>query len=191
MRGSRPLSPEEVKMVFAKLGSLNNRFALRNQLMFLMGVKTGFRISELLSIRVKDVIQHGKLVTKVTVTRAAMKGKIESRAVALHEECKPLIQKWVTEAGLEADDFLFASQRGGNLTREMAHRILKEAYECCRLTGKLGTHACRKTFADQVYNKLGHDLVKTQKALGHKWVSTTAQYISFREEEVDEAILAS
>jgi len=191
MKGSRPLTPEEVTMVFTKLGSLNNRYATRNQLMFLMGVKTGFRVSELLSIRVKDVIQHSKLVTKVTVTRANMKGKIESRAVALHDECKPLIQKWVTEAGLDSDDYLFGSQRGGNLTREMAHRILKEAYECCRLTGKLGTHCCRKTFANNVYDRLDHDLVKTQKALGHKWVSTTAQYISFREEDVDEAILAS
>lgn len=191
MKGCRPLTPEEVQMVFEKLGTKFNRYRTRNQLLFLMGVKTGFRISELLSIKVKDVLQYGKPVTKVSVSRRNMKGKIESRAVALHEDCKPLIQQWVTEANLSADDYLFISQKGKHLTREMAHKIMKEAFDLCRLEGKLGTHCGRKTFANAIYEYTNHDLVRTQAALGHKWVSTTAQYIAFREEEVDEAILAS
>lgn len=191
MKGSRPLTKDEVTMVFNKLGSLNNRYGKRNQLLFLMGVKTGFRISELLSIKVKDVIQHNKVTARVTVTKANMKNQVESRSVALHEAVKPLILDLVTTTGLSSDDFLFSSQRGENLTREMAHIILREAFECCRLTGKLGTHCCRKTFAQSVYELLDHDLVKTQAALGHKWVTTTAQYISFHEEDVDAAVLSA
>ncbi len=47
----------------------------------------------------------------------------------------------------------------------------------------------RKTFADKIYDRLGHDLIKTQKALGHKNINSTVSYLSFREEEIDEAIL--
>ncbi len=48
----------------------------------------------------------------------------------------------------------------------------------------------RKTFADRIYARLGRDLVKTQRALGHRCIESTAAYISFRQEEIDEAILS-
>jgi len=32
--------------------------------------------------------------------------------------------------------------------------------------------------------------VKTQRALGHRNINSTVQYLSFREEEIDEAILS-
>jgi site-specific recombinase XerD len=59
-----------------------------------------------------------------------------------------------------------------------------------RISGTLGTHTMRKTFANKVHVLLGRDLVKTQRALGHKNVSSTVSYLSFLEEEIDEAILA-
>jgi hypothetical protein len=48
----------------------------------------------------------------------------------------------------------------------------------------------RKTFANRVYDRLRHDLVKTQRALGHKNINSTVSYLSFRDEDVDAAILA-
>ena len=47
----------------------------------------------------------------------------------------------------------------------------------------------RKTFANRVYEALDCDLVKTQMALGHKNVNSTVQYLSFKEEEIDRAIM--
>jgi site-specific recombinase XerD len=49
----------------------------------------------------------------------------------------------------------------------------------------------RKTFARKVHERLGHDLVKTQRALGHKNINSTVAYLSFVEDEIDQAILAS
>jgi integrase len=49
----------------------------------------------------------------------------------------------------------------------------------------------RKTFANRMYDKLNHDLVRTQRALGHTNINSTVQYLSFREEEIDAAILAA
>jgi len=49
----------------------------------------------------------------------------------------------------------------------------------------------RKTFANRVYDALDHDLIKTARALGHKNINSTVQYLSFRQEEIDEAILNS
>lgn len=48
----------------------------------------------------------------------------------------------------------------------------------------------RKTFALRFYQQSGGNLLKLQRALGHKWVSTTQQYIDINDAEIDAVILA-
>jgi len=193
MKGCRPLSNEEVEIVAQSFGS---RFAQRDKALFILGVKSGFRISELLSLRLGDVMKKGKMVERVTVQRRHMKKKVEGRTVVLHEQAKKAVQEWVQElqnAGCADENSpLFPSRQGGRkaMSRVRAHQILTEAFETNELSGKVSTHSMRKTFANKVYNALGGDLVKTQRALGHKNVNSTVSYLSFKEEEIDEAILS-
>jgi integrase len=78
-----------------------------------------------------------------------------------------------------------------HISREQAWRILKEAFNSNELSGKLGTHATRKTFCNRMYDKLNHGLVKTQKAMGHTNINSTVTYLSFQEVEIDAAVLAA
>jgi hypothetical protein len=49
----------------------------------------------------------------------------------------------------------------------------------------------RKTFAHGVYERLGHDLVKTQRALGHRNVNSTVSYLGFEaNSDINETILS-
>jgi integrase len=63
--------------------------------LFVVGHRTGFRISELLSLKVGDVQQHGKIVDHVTVQRRHMKKKTEGRTVALHPEAIAALSVWL------------------------------------------------------------------------------------------------
>jgi len=63
-------------------------YADRDKALFLLGVKSGFRISELLSLRLGDVAQHRRLVDRVIVQRQHVKNKQEGRTVLLHPEAK-------------------------------------------------------------------------------------------------------
>jgi integrase len=72
MKGCRPLSEEEVVLVQRSFGGV---YAARDRALFLLGVKSGFRISKLLSLRLGDVWQHGRLVDRVTVRRQHMKNR--------------------------------------------------------------------------------------------------------------------
>ena len=194
MKGCRPLTDQEVSEVAISFGG---EYAARDRALFLLGVKAGFRISELLSLRVGDVLQAGRLVDRVTVQRRHMKKKTEGRTVLLHPEAKAALADWIeglTDNGtLNTDTFVFRSRKGANKPVSRIHvwRILREAYETNSMAGNLGTHSMRKTFANRIYDRLGHDLVKTQRALGHRNINSTVSYLSFREEEIDEAILAS
>jgi integrase len=194
MKGCRPLTEAEVELVQHSFGGV---YAARDKALFLLGVKSGFRISELLSLQVGDVWQHGRLVDRVTVPRRHMKNKTEGRTVLLHPEAKTVLAAWLLtlrqRPGCTAQTFVFRSRKGGNqpISAVQAWRILHEAVTTNELTGKVGTHAMRKTFANRVYHQLNRDLVKTQRAMGHKNINSTVAYLSFVEEEIDAAILAS
>ena len=60
MKGTRPLDNDEIRRVSAAFTGI---FATRNRGLFMLGVSTGGRISELLSLRVGDVYQNGTAVT--------------------------------------------------------------------------------------------------------------------------------
>lgn len=193
MKGCRPLSEAEAADV---LSSFWGRFANRNKALFVLGTKSGFRIAELLSLRIGDVVQAGKIVDRVTVRRANMKKKMEGRTVLLHPDAKSALASWLTELKdigyLAADDFIFQSRKGSNrpIGKVQAWKVIHGSALDAGVGGKVGTHSMRKTFANAVYEKLGRDLVRTQKALGHRNINSTVSYLSFREEDIDQAILA-
>jgi integrase len=201
MKGCRPLSDAEVQLIGKSFGGT---FAKRNRALFIVGYRTGFRISELLSLTVGDVSQHGKIVDHVTVARRHMKKKTEGRTVPLHPEARAALSVWleslqkILRGQMPPETPVFCSRVRDketglrrHISREQAWRILKETFASNELTGKLGTHAMRKTFASRMYDKLNRDLVKVQRAMGHRNINSTVAYLSFREEDIADAILAA
>jgi integrase len=191
--GMRALTDEEVEKVREKLRTKYRRYGLRNELLFLLGVKTGFRVSEILSIKVKDVMRYDdKVLDVLTVSKRHIKGKTYGRTIPMHPEVKPLIRKWVKQGNLTPDDYLFKSQKKDSTTplrRETVHDIFMDAFDVLRMGTGLGTHCMRKTFATNVYKKLNYDIFSTQKALGHRFLSTTVQYLKVDEDKIKDAIL--
>jgi integrase len=119
-----------------------------------------------------------------------MKGKGEGRTSGLNPEARTALQAWITEAQLTSGP-LFPSQKRPSeaIDRRQAWRILDKAYDANSLRGKLGTHAMRKTFAGKAYALLDHDLVNTQRALGHKNINSTVSYLSFNDTAINDAIM--
>ena len=58
MKGTRPLDNAEIRRVSA---AFTGTFATRNRGLFMLGVSTGGRISELLSLRIGDVYHNVSL----------------------------------------------------------------------------------------------------------------------------------
>lgn len=193
MKGCRPLTDVEIEEVLASFGG---RWAKRDRALFLLGVKTGFRISELLSLTIGDLFQHGRMVERITVSRRHMKRKIEGRTVPLNAQATEAVRVWIEQmrgqGGVTPKTVLFRSRKGENkpISRVTAYKILRVVFDDNEMTGKLGTHSMRKTFANVVHERLGRDISKTKKALGHKNINSTDSYLSFLQEEIDGAILA-
>ncbi len=174
MSGSRPLDNTEIDTIISLLKTE------RDKCMFIVGIYTGFRISELLSLTVDSVTQYGKIRGEIEVRRCNMKGKRMSRTVVLHPKAKEALEKYVpTVKGIR----LYA------ISRRQAHRVICDAVSTAELSGKISTHSMRKTFAKRVYHALGRDLVNTQRAMGHASMNSTVSYLSFDQDAINAAII--
>jgi integrase len=85
MKGCRALTDDEVARVSQ---AFRGTYVAQDRALFVLGIKTSFRIAELLSLRVGDVWQHSQFLERVAVLNRYMKGKTEGRSVILHAEAK-------------------------------------------------------------------------------------------------------
>ena len=181
MKGTRPLDNDEIRRVST---CFIGTFATRNRGLFMLGVSTGGRISELLSLTIGDVYQNGKPVTDLLFDRSIVKGGEVSRAVPVNVDGRAAIENliaWHQEQykTIAPARPLFPSRnKNGSvaMNRQTAHEMLKKAFTAAGLNGKLATHSLRKSFAQRVYEESG-DIYLVQELLGHRNVSTTQKYI--------------
>ena len=192
MKGTRPLDNDEIRRVSA---AFTGTFEVRNRGLFMLGVSTGGRISELLSLRICDVFQNRKPVTDMLFDKSIVKSKETSRAVPVNVDDRLAITDLVDwhrdrYSDLDADHPLFPSRnKKGHvaLNRQTAHDMLKEAFMNASLNGKLATHSLRKSFAQRVYEQSG-DIYLVQELLGHKNVATPQKYLGVNYADAREAV---
>lgn len=200
MKGCRPLSNDEIKRI---LKAFTGKDAARDKAMFRLGITTGFRISEMLSLRIKDVVHKKKIRRVIEVRRRYTKGRQEGRQAKINKPAQQALLEAIKAmqdyGSWSYDTFLFRSRKGKNshITRQHAYHILITAFEKAGVHGKLGTHSMRKTFGNNIYDymidqsaqgKHVDPFRETAKALGHKDLSNTEKYLSFRNEYIDAAI---
>ena len=181
MKGTRPLDNDEIRSVPT---CFTGTFENRNRGLFMLGVSTGGRISELLSLTIGDVYQNRRAVTDLLFDKSVVKDGEVSRAVPVNADGRLAIETliaWHREkyGKLDVKRPLFPSRnKSGSvaMNRQTAHEMLKQAFMDAGLNGKLATHSLRKSFAQRVYEQSG-DIYLVQELLGHRNVATTQKYI--------------
>jgi integrase len=200
MAGRKPIFESEEPQVTAAL----EQFPLRDQALWILGVNTGFRINELLSLAVGQVWDSGKVRPEVKVARQDLKGgrgphrkSVTSRTVPLNAAAKAVLERFLFarfgSGPADPEAPLFPSRiRGGRLSQWQANRIVHRVIEFAGLgpMESYGTHTLRKTFARKVYLATGHDINLTRAVMGHRSVATTQQYLCVTEADVNAAVRA-
>lgn len=191
MKGCRPLNGCEVAAITQSFCSDEN---YRDLCLFVLGVSCGFRVSEMLALRVRDVYRDGKVVDWLIIKQTKTD---ETRTVLLGNDDKQAIDAQICslrQAGYWSDGtMLFRSREGRNkaISRSRAWQILHDRARALGMDGRIGTHSMRKTFANDTFEGFLEDvangvplepLLETTRAGGWKLVDTCKQYLSFRTE---------
>jgi len=195
MRGMRAITREEVKRV------LKDTFSLREKALLTIGFSTGFRISELLSIRIKDVlvfvgpgqrmVSTGSLTVKASNTKTGQGRTMKLNSLARNASLA--FAKELLENGSTKDAPLFQSRKRDAygepkaISRQRAWEILKQLFNAVEILGNVGTHSLRKTFAMNIYN-FTKSIEMVRSALGHASLDTTYRYLDLDYQIIAEAI---
>lgn len=151
----------------------------RNYIMFLIGVYSGLRITDILGLKVKDVKSKNQISMREKKT-----GK--QRIFPINPFLKRALGSYIEDYNLDMDDYLIRSQGKMNkpITRDMAYKIMKEAAEYFGLMN-IGTHTLRKTFGYHFYMQT-KDIVTLQKIFNHSDPSITLIYIGIEQSKINE-----
>lgn len=169
-----------------KIKTLLSERSARDFALFVVGINTGLRISDLLSLRIRDVLERGGVAERITL-RERKTGKAAS--IPLSASARDAVRRCIAERrSPDPDDPLFRSRRGGPLSRFQAHRIISGAAKAAGVKGNIGTHSLRKTFGYHAY-KAGADLALIQKLLRHSSPDITLRYIGITQDALDNVVL--
>jgi integrase len=154
----------------------------RDRLLFIIGINSALRISDILNLKVGDVRGKDAIVLKEKKTRKRKKFRINQ---AIHKAVKELVP-----TNAKDDEWLFPSRKGDKpITRVQAWRILNDAAKRAGVDIEIGTHSLRKTFAYFAY-KSGVDISLLMDALNHSSQRETLRYIGITQEQIDDVYIS-
>ncbi|MFS0781879.1 tyrosine-type recombinase/integrase [Bacillus sp. 1P06AnD] len=153
----------------------------RDHLLFVFGINTGMKLSEMLPLKKKDVyLGDNQIVTFLTIY--AERGE-EYRDVFMNDKVKAYLLDYLKSSGLHDEDYLFFSPKTKKpISRQQAYRVIHDAALHTGLSEKIGTHTMRKTFGYHAY-KQGVAISLLQKIFHHSTKGETLKYIGISKEE--------
>jgi integrase len=173
------VEPIRDKAKIAELKKILLQTSYRNYILFVFGINTGLRISDILKVQVKDVRNKSHIVLKEQKTSKNKRFLINSN---LRQELNNYIE------GMADHEYLFQSRIGKNkpLSRFQAYRILSKGGRQAGLES-IGCHSTRKTFGYHHY-QANKDVALLQKLFNHSSPSITLDYIGITQDIMDQSI---
>jgi len=145
----------------------------RDKAMLELAYGAGLRVSEWITLGVKDALLNEGLVRvfgKGSKERLVPIGRTAISSVAIYSrELRPKLEKG------QGKGTLFLNARGEPLTRMGAWKILRRYVERAGITKHVTPHTLRHSFATHLLEG-GADLRAVQEMLGHADISTTQIY---------------
>jgi len=155
------LSREEIKNIIEVIRNP------KHKLLISLAYGAGLRISEIVSLKVKDVN-----LEELTIHLKNAKGK-KDRITIFPEKIKNDLQGLI--AGKNPNDYVFESERGGKLTERTAQKVFENALQTAGIKRDATFHSLRHSFATHLLEN-GVDVRYVQELLGHRNIRTTQVY---------------
>jgi integrase/recombinase XerD len=153
--------------------SLDEPLAFRDRAMLELAYGAGLRVSEWITLSIKDVMMDDHLLRvfgKGSKERLVPIGRKAIAAVAIYvRELRPRLEKG------QGKGILFLNARGEPMSRMGAWKILRKYVDLAGITKPVSPHTLRHSFATHLLEG-GADLRAVQEMLGHADISTTQIY---------------
>ncbi len=153
--------------------------ARKYAVLFIFGINSGLRVSDLLGFDVGDVY-HQKFV----VLREQKTGKYKK--FPLKDDVQEILNDFCKNRA--HDEPLFMGRCGSRLDRSQVYRFLCQACDDLGIEANVGTHTMRKTFGYHHYKQF-KDVALLQAIFNHSSPEVTKRYIGITQDEITNSYL--
>ena len=159
--------------------------------LYILGINSGLRISDLLALTVRDVWDFEANEPQKWYRQREQKTD-KAKLFRWNEAARLVVAEYIRKEMRDArpDSLLFESRKkpGTSISRVQVWRVLKAAGKQVGLKEDIGTHTLRKTFGYHAWRR-GTDVRLLQEVYNHSHPSTTLRYISVTQDEVDQVYI--
>ena len=166
--------------------------ALRNYLLFVVGINVGLRVSDLTALRWSNLYEPD-METFIDAKNKREKKTKKMKVICPNTPIKEAVQFYRSciDTQPEYDDFVFmpTQKSEDHLKTGAVEYMMKNVAKACSLKGNYNTHSLRKTYAYQLYMSYTNagdqfSLVKVQRALNHRNAQETICYLGFTRDQL-------
>ena len=162
----------------------------RDKLLFVMGINSGLRVQDILSLRIRDV-QGLNVGDRLTLTELKT-GKIN--VLILNKEIHTALRDHLDDLGPDEthpEHFLFKSRKTKNspLTTYAVTGMVKRWAAEINLSGNFGAHTLRKTWTFVQRTEFGVAWELLAARLNHANPAVTRRYMGVQREDVEAILL--
>lgn len=177
------LNIEQAKKIQSIFNSSNSKYYIRNNTIICLFLSSGLRVSELISIKVKDIDFINNTINIIG------KGNKE-RLAFFSEYCKKQMQNYIKTRNITKNDYLFVNNKNTKLSRNTINVICKKAYKLIGIDEDkhFSPHTLRHTSATIMYQYVKPDTLLLKKFLGHSSIASTQIYTHIHNEKVKNAV---
>jgi integrase len=158
----------------------------RNFALFVVGINSGLRASDLLVLKWRDVSDDENEIKSRIKIKEIKTGKLKE--MALTSNSQAALKTLLDKCKPEMDDYIFPSKKGGKMSIQRMHQLVYKWTSAIGLKENYGTHTLRKTFAYFLLKK-GCDIMILMDLLNHSSPAVTLRYAGITQEDRDKTIL--
>ena len=162
----------------------------RDYLLFVLGITSGLRISDLLNLKVEDVKnKDGSIKDCIKLVEKKTK---KPRRLPLTKNTKEALEYFFNKTGIfEYSRYLFTSSKTNGNKPLTGIRVWQMMNDWCSEVGinhNVGTHTLRKTAGYMMRTRGNIPIERISEILGHSNVKVTSRYIGITDSEVEKAL---
>jgi integrase len=179
---------KDKKKVEALLTYLNGK-SERDWLLAKFQLNTGLRISDVVDIKVSDLLTENMNFKDYFVLHEQKTGK--EKKIRLNDSLRKAIKSFVIHEKFNGQALIFVSRKSspdGNkthITTTQAYRVLKDAANKVGIEN-FGTHSLRKTWGYWTYKTSRYNIGLIMDVFNHSSQKITLRYIGIDQESKDE-----
>jgi integrase/recombinase XerD len=160
----------------------------RDRTIFAIGIYTGLRISEIISLKYNQAYTADGGVRNILKVQRQKKKNTVYSDIPMHTKLKKALDTYRDEVKAGGKDWLFpsAESESGHLGRAQAHNILKAAFAAIKVQDA-STHSMRRTFLTNM-SRAGVPIRTIQELSGHASLSELYTYLEVDPEDKRRAI---